>query len=98
MQVVWLPTAEANLPQIVEYIAEDNVPAALALAQLIRDRTAQLSEPTTLSWKGRVRSTRPMVVPLQIMSWSIGCVRGFSGSRSFVYFTQVRSRRAVPRA
>ena len=62
MQVIWLPRAEANLLQIVEHIAEDNVDAAIALAKLIRARAGQLSEPPTLFRKGRVRGTREMVV------------------------------------
>jgi toxin ParE1/3/4 len=54
--------AEANLLHIIEYIAEDNVAAALSLAKLIRIRAEQLSEPPTLFRKGRVRGTREMVV------------------------------------
>ena len=62
MQGIWLPRAEANLLRIVEFIAEDNVDAAIALAKLIRVRVEQLSEPPTLFRKGRVRGTREMVV------------------------------------
>ena len=62
MQAVWLPGAEANLLHIIEYIAEDNVAAALSLAKLIRTRAEQLSEPPALFRKGRVRGTREMVV------------------------------------
>ena len=58
MQVIWLPGAEANLL----HIAEDNVDAAIALANLIRARAEQLSEPSILFRKGRVRDTREMVV------------------------------------
>ena len=62
MQVAWLPRAEANLLHIIEHIAEDNVDAALALAKLIRARAEELSDPSTLFRKGRVRDTREMVV------------------------------------
>jgi len=62
VQVIWLPRAEANLLRIVEFIAEDNVDAAIALAKLIRVRVEQLGEPPTLFRKGRVRGTREMVV------------------------------------
>ena len=62
MRVIWLPRAEANLLHIVEYIAADNVDAALALAKLIRARAEQLGQPPTLFRKGRVRGTREMLV------------------------------------
>lgn len=62
MRVVWLAGAEANLLHIIEYIADDNVAAALSLARLIRGQAEQLSEPPTLFRKGRVRGTREMVV------------------------------------
>ena len=62
VQVVWLPRTETNLLDIVEHIAEDNIPAALALAKLIRVRAEQLSEPPTLFRKGRARGTLEMVV------------------------------------
>jgi len=61
VQVIWLPSAEANLLHIVECIA-DNVVAALALAKLTRARAEQLTDPPTLFRQGRVRGTREMVV------------------------------------
>lgn len=62
MKVAWLPRAEANLLQIIEHIARDNVDAAVALAKLIRVRAEQLSSPPIPFRKGRVRGTREMVV------------------------------------
>ena len=57
-----MPRAEADLLHIVEHIAEDNLGAAIALAELIGARTEQLSEAPMLFRKGRVRGTREMVV------------------------------------
>ena len=62
MRVSWLPRAEADLLNIIEHIAKDNVGAAIALAQLIRVRDEQRSESSMLFRKGRVRGTREMVV------------------------------------
>lgn len=62
MRISWLPRAEADLLNIIEHIAKDNVGAAIALVQLIRTRAGQLNDPSMLFRKGRVRGTREMVV------------------------------------
>ena len=68
MQDRWLPRAEADLLHVVEHIAG----TAIALAQLIRVRAGQLSDPSMLFRKVRVRGTREMVVhPIYLLLYRV---------------------------
>jgi plasmid stabilization system protein ParE len=52
----------ADLDEIVIYIAQDDVRAAIALGDTIERRIAGLSEQPRLYRSGRLRGTREMVV------------------------------------
>ena len=62
MRVRWRPLAEADRDGIVDYIAQDNVRAAIELGDTIERRIAELVEQPRLYRAGRVRGTREMVV------------------------------------
>ena len=63
MQVRWTTPAAAALEAIVDYIAEDNVDAAVSIAARIRGAVDHLSEHPEMGRKGRVKGTRELVVP-----------------------------------
>lgn len=62
MRIRWRPLAEADRDGIVDFIAQDNVRAALEPGDTIERRVAELAEQPRLFRPGRVRGTREMVV------------------------------------
>ena len=59
----WLPSAEMALEEIIEYIAIDNLNAALALGDRIIDAVEDnLTEHPNMGRPGRVEGTRELVV------------------------------------
>ena len=62
MQIIWSARATQNLNVIVEYIARDNLDAALALDEHIRNAADGLTLFPRKGWPGRVPGTREMVV------------------------------------
>ena len=62
MRVRWRPVAEADRDGIVDYIAQDNLVAAIEFGDAIDRRVAELPEHPKLYRVGRVRGTRELVV------------------------------------
>jgi toxin ParE1/3/4 len=62
VQIVWLPTAEADRDAAIEYIALDNVSAALKQLNEINAQTDRLAEHALLGRQGRVDGTRELVI------------------------------------
>lgn len=60
--VEWRPRAQADLLDLVAYIAEDNPDAAQALMDDIEARAASLAENPKRYKPGRMKGTREMVV------------------------------------
>ncbi len=59
----WLPSAEAALEEIVDFIAVDNLAAALELGdQILSAVEAQLTHHPHIGRPGRVAGTRELVV------------------------------------
>ena len=59
----WLPSAEAALDEIIDYIAIDNLDAALKLGdQILSAVEAQLTHHPHIGRPGRVAGTRELVV------------------------------------
>lgn len=61
LPIQWRPQARKSLKKIVLYIAERNLPAALAMRHRIEDAVLPLSEHPYLFKIGRVRGTREIV-------------------------------------
>lgn len=51
--IVWRPLAEADLEDIVDYIAQDNPPRAEEFGQELREKVRLLAEHPMLDRKGR---------------------------------------------
>ena len=62
LQLEWREAARADLLSIVEYIAQDNLDAALALVTEIEEKAERLRQQPKLYRPGRVRGTLEMVV------------------------------------
>lgn len=62
MRVVWQKIALDHLENIMEYIGQDNIAAALGMTELIEKRVAQLADHPHLGREGRVAATRELVV------------------------------------
>ncbi len=61
LPIKWRPQARKSLKKIVLYIAERNLPAALAMRRRIEDAVLPLSEHPYLFRLGRVPGTREVV-------------------------------------
>lgn len=57
----WHPAARTDLWEIIDYIAEDNPDAALAMLDKIESKVAQLQDNPKLYKQGRVIGTRELV-------------------------------------
>lgn len=60
--IVWLAEASAEKDEILDYIAEHSVLAALGIDQHIFDQVSQLSEFPFLGRKGRIPDTFELVI------------------------------------
>lgn len=71
MQVRWLRKALQNLEVIYEYVAKDNLDAALQLVTKIRGAVRQLEDFPLMGRIGRVKETREIVVSPYIMIYRV---------------------------
>ena len=62
MKIEWRPLAEADLTEIVRYIAPHNLKAAYDLHLKITDHVAILADHPKIGRPGRVEDTRELVV------------------------------------
>jgi len=62
MKVVWSPTADRNADAIWEYIAQDNIDAADAIAELVRAAADRLRDYPLMGKEGRTPRSREIVV------------------------------------
>jgi toxin ParE1/3/4 len=62
MKVRWTDSAAANWEQAFYFIAEDNVTAALAIAETILDMTEMLAVHPHAGRPGRIAGTRELVI------------------------------------
>ncbi len=62
MKVRWTEPAAANWEQAFEYIAQDNLTAALAIAEKIIEMTEMLAVHPRAGRPGRVAGTRELVI------------------------------------
>ncbi len=62
MKIVWLPRAEKNLDDQLDYIEQDSIKAADAVAERVQQQVQQLSAFPELGRAGRKRGTRELVI------------------------------------
>ncbi len=62
MRLVWRPMALADREAIMDYIAQDNIVAALELDELIEEKARALIEHPRRYKPGRIKGTREMVI------------------------------------
>ncbi len=62
MKLIWTNPARSDRKDIREYIAHDNPAAALALDELITEKTSRLVYHPKLGRPGRVKGTRELIV------------------------------------
>ena len=80
MKLHWLPSAELALEEIVDYIAIDNLDAALALGdRIISAVDRNLPEHPNMGRPGRVEGTRELVVH---QNYIVCCSMTFESGRS----------------
>ena len=73
MKVVWSEPADAQLEAIVEYIANDNVQAALALDDMLHQAADTLQQFPNKGRPGRVPETRELVAhPTYLLVYTLG--------------------------
>lgn len=63
MRVKWLRGALRNLHQAVDYIAQDNLVAASAVAEGIGECATRLEQHPHMGRPGRLKGTRELIVP-----------------------------------
>ncbi|TAK55907.1 MAG: type II toxin-antitoxin system RelE/ParE family toxin [Gammaproteobacteria bacterium] len=61
MKLCWTPLAVADRNSIFDFIASDNVAAAVSLDELFQKKAALLAEHPVAGRTGRVRGTRELV-------------------------------------
>jgi toxin ParE1/3/4 len=62
MQVVWTLSADSDREKAIDYIAQDNLTAALSQLDEIEAQTDRLGEYPKLGRPGRIKGTRELVV------------------------------------
>jgi toxin ParE1/3/4 len=62
VKLTWSPFAVSDREAIFDYIAEDNVAAAIELDELFQEKAALLIEQPQIGRRGRVRGTREFPV------------------------------------
>jgi len=62
LKIVWLPRAEKNLDDQLDYIEQDSIKAADAVAERVQQQVQQLSAFPELGRAGRKRGTRELVI------------------------------------
>ena len=61
LKIEWLPLASANRLEQLDYIAQDNPSAALALDELLSEKAARLIDHPQFGRPGRIIGTRELV-------------------------------------
>ncbi len=89
--VKWLRKALKNLEQAYDYVAEENVDAAIALVLKIRAATDQLAEFPMMGRAGRIDGTRelvitntPYIVIYRVKGRSVEILRVMHSSRKYL--------------
>lgn len=59
---MWLPRAEKNLDDQLDYIEQDSIKAADAVAERVQQQVQQLSKFPEMGRAGRKRGTRELVI------------------------------------
>lgn len=62
MQIKWLRKSLKNLEQAYDYVAEDDLDAAIGIVLKIRAATDQLAEFPMMGRTGRIEGTRELVI------------------------------------
>ncbi|MBU0656347.1 MAG: type II toxin-antitoxin system RelE/ParE family toxin [Gammaproteobacteria bacterium] len=62
MRIVWQKIALDHLENILDYIGQENVAAALGIHELIEKRVGQLADHPHLGREGRVTATRELII------------------------------------
>ena len=88
MQVRWLKRALANLKEEADYIAQDDLQAAIRVVLRIEESVALLAEHPDLGRVGRVPGTRelivpntPYLIPYRVRGKRVDILRVFHGRR-----------------
>jgi toxin ParE1/3/4 len=63
MQLRWSPAAFEDLSRIIEYIRQENAPAAQRIAKTVYESTGSLKSCPNKGRKGRVEGTRELPLP-----------------------------------
>jgi toxin ParE1/3/4 len=63
MQLRWSPAATEDLFRIIEYIRQENSPAAQRIAKAIYDSAGSLKSFPNMGRRGRVEGTRELPLP-----------------------------------
>ena len=90
MDIVWTEPARHDLREIFEYVAEDNVNAALKLLTEINERVLLLSDNPSIGRPGRVENTKELVLtgthyilPYRVVNNQIQVLAVFHTSRQW---------------
>lgn len=62
MKIEWLPRAEKNLDDQLDYIEQDSIKAADVVAERVQNQVQQLSTFPEMGRPGRKRGTRELVI------------------------------------
>jgi addiction module RelE/StbE family toxin len=88
VNIVISPEAAQDLAEIVDYLLEQNPPAAQVVLDRIRDHVFRLADMPHLGRPGRVPGTRelvvpntPFVVPYQVVGATLEILRVYHGAR-----------------
>jgi len=82
MQLRWSPAAAEDLFRIIEYLRQENVPAAQRIAKTIYDSAASLKSFPNKGRKGRVPGRVNSLCHRFLSWWSIGSARTFWKSQT----------------
>jgi addiction module RelE/StbE family toxin len=61
MKVIWTQKATQDRHEIIDYIAADNINAALKLDQLFENAADKLTEQPRMGKKGQIKDTRELI-------------------------------------
>lgn len=73
LPILWLPSASEDLNEIIGFIADRNLTAAIDLQEVIEQATSQIPQHPYIYRAGRVAGTREMVVhPNYLVIYRVG--------------------------
>jgi len=84
MEIRWSPEAAADFTSAIQYIRQDNSPAALRVARSIYESVAQLKKFPKLGRSGRVGETRELPLPKAAVCRGVSCKRKLRRDRKIV--------------